>query len=463
MQFTHVLTRCQVFCGGGENRPSWSWLVQSYNSLGRKYRKNLKALYLVHSTWWVRVMFEVMSNIISPKFARKVRHIDTLSELAQHTSFLEIDVPPRVYEHNLQFENAVRLPQDKYTVRPLFAVPLADLMRSTHGPVMPRRLEMIFAYLRRRAPNERGIFRLSPSSRLLEQAKQAIDRGNRLSLHDYGPHIAAGLLRHFLRDLPEPLFPRRLATYHTFEQSASRMYGADLDTQRDCIINGILPLLGPAELVIFRNVIQLLHLISAKAQHNRMDAANLVTCVSPLLISHPTDPVKDVSAASSGTGGLGMCMMACILHPDMLFSPHDNPDGVDKENQQPKLPLEELVSDPVVRRSPAKMSPAKVPQRSVSLFPPTTQAFRSDLLTRPPPLPSIVPGEMPQLRSVSPERRPSTQPEPPQPYVLQRLAQQNGGDSAIGVVEGLRTIFEERSRIACAAATKASSHRSVSG
>lgn len=73
-----------------------------------------------------------------------------------------------------------------------------------------------------------GIFRRSPSSVLLRQAKEAYDRGtySAIPARDWGsrslttldsgqtvslsawgdPHIAAVLLKKFFRDLPEPLF-----------------------------------------------------------------------------------------------------------------------------------------------------------------------------------------------------------------------------------------------------------------
>jgi Rho GTPase-activating protein 1 len=74
---------------------------------------------------------------------------------------------------------------------------------------------------------EEGLFRRSPNSVLLKQVQEAYDRGIFLLLTlDYmrdtrigqvvslrsfnDPHLAAVLLKKYLRDLPEPVFPESL-------------------------------------------------------------------------------------------------------------------------------------------------------------------------------------------------------------------------------------------------------------
>ena len=55
---------------------------------------------------------------------------------------------------------------------------------------------------------DEGLFRRSPSSATLRQVKEAYDRGQVVSLDSFeDPHLAAVLLKKYLRDLPEPLFP----------------------------------------------------------------------------------------------------------------------------------------------------------------------------------------------------------------------------------------------------------------
>ena len=69
------------FAGGGDGsatrksgRPSWAWFIQAYNVLSRAMRKRIKRLYIVHEKSWVRVLVEMFSTIVSPKFRKKVVH-----------------------------------------------------------------------------------------------------------------------------------------------------------------------------------------------------------------------------------------------------------------------------------------------------------------------------------------------------------------------------------------------------
>jgi Rho GTPase-activating protein 1 len=75
-----------VFFAGGKGgnhegrRPGWGWLIQAYAVLSRAMRKRLKKLYVVHERAWVRVLVEMFSTVVSPKFRRKIIH--GLSHLA---------------------------------------------------------------------------------------------------------------------------------------------------------------------------------------------------------------------------------------------------------------------------------------------------------------------------------------------------------------------------------------------
>jgi Rho GTPase-activating protein 1 len=56
------------------SRPGWGWLVQAYHLLSRAMRKRIQRLYIVHERTWVRVITEMFSSIVSPKFRRKIVH-----------------------------------------------------------------------------------------------------------------------------------------------------------------------------------------------------------------------------------------------------------------------------------------------------------------------------------------------------------------------------------------------------
>lgn len=57
-----------------KERPGWVWFIQAYHVLSRAMRKRIQKLYIVHEKAWVRVLVEMFSTIVSPKFRRKIFH-----------------------------------------------------------------------------------------------------------------------------------------------------------------------------------------------------------------------------------------------------------------------------------------------------------------------------------------------------------------------------------------------------
>ena len=45
---------------------------------------------------WVRLLMDMMKAVISPKFARKLEYVSTLSELATHLPLKKIQLPQAV-------------------------------------------------------------------------------------------------------------------------------------------------------------------------------------------------------------------------------------------------------------------------------------------------------------------------------------------------------------------------------
>ena len=60
--------------GTKKGRPGWGWFFQAYHVLSRAMRKRLKKLYIVHEKNWIRILIEMFSTVVSPKFRKKVVH-----------------------------------------------------------------------------------------------------------------------------------------------------------------------------------------------------------------------------------------------------------------------------------------------------------------------------------------------------------------------------------------------------
>lgn len=102
-------------CGlNSHNKPPVRWLWTAFRAFDRKYKKNLKALLLVHPTSFVRIVFHVFRPVIrsvfvrlsapshplsrSAKFGRKVHTISHLEELNQFLHVKQLPLPKQLLE-----------------------------------------------------------------------------------------------------------------------------------------------------------------------------------------------------------------------------------------------------------------------------------------------------------------------------------------------------------------------------
>ncbi|XP_074044877.1 bcl-2/adenovirus E1B 19 kDa-interacting protein 2-like protein isoform X4 [Macrotis lagotis] len=89
--------------------PPLSWMRQCYRTLDRRLRKNLRALVVVHATWYVKAFLMMLRPFISSKFSRKVRFLDSLGELAQLISLEHIHIPDAVRQLDKDLHGSGRI------------------------------------------------------------------------------------------------------------------------------------------------------------------------------------------------------------------------------------------------------------------------------------------------------------------------------------------------------------------
>ncbi|XP_015230508.1 PREDICTED: bcl-2/adenovirus E1B 19 kDa-interacting protein 2-like protein [Cyprinodon variegatus] len=91
-------------CAGGqkEKLPGIGWLKECYTSIDRRLRKNLKGFYVVHPTWYIKLLITIIKPFISSKFSRKLQFVNTLQELSQFISTEHVQIPDcvRQYDQN---------------------------------------------------------------------------------------------------------------------------------------------------------------------------------------------------------------------------------------------------------------------------------------------------------------------------------------------------------------------------
>ncbi|KAG8198142.1 hypothetical protein JTE90_006894 [Oedothorax gibbosus] len=82
------------------NMPSFGWLKRCYQMIDRRLRKNLKGLYLVHPTFWLKTIVIMTRPFISSKFTRKLRFVYSLKELSSLIPLDHVCIPDKVKDYD---------------------------------------------------------------------------------------------------------------------------------------------------------------------------------------------------------------------------------------------------------------------------------------------------------------------------------------------------------------------------
>jgi Rho GTPase-activating protein 1 len=190
------------------------------------------------------------------------------------------------------------------------------------------------SYIPLQGLTDEGLFRRSPSSTTLRQVKDAYDRGQVVSLDSFDdPHLAAVLLKKYIRDLPEPLFPESL--YPVIQQCPLPTEDPSDWPAVLYIRESLLSALPGCNYIllsyIFRMsyfqthngryqpvVLDLMHDVSLRSSTNLMGAHNLAIVLCPNLVSG-SSPAKDIAMCSLPGGP--------ALHPELSASLPSSPQG----------------------------------------------------------------------------------------------------------------------------------------
>ncbi|KEQ62771.1 RhoGAP-domain-containing protein, partial [Aureobasidium melanogenum CBS 110374] len=140
-------------------------------------------------------------------------------------------------------------------------------------------------YLKEKATDVEGIFRLSGSEKRIKELRIAFDSPDRygkgLDWSGYTVHDAANILRRYFNQLPEPIIP--LEFYERFRdplrnhqaQAAIRVY------------QNLITELPPLNRQLLLYILDLLAVFASKSDLNKMTTPNLAAIFQPGLLSHP--------------------------------------------------------------------------------------------------------------------------------------------------------------------------------
>lgn len=78
------------------NLPTFTWMKRCYQMIDRKLRKNLRVLYIVRSTFWLKTIVVMCKPFISAKFSKKLRFVETMEELKKCLPVDQLILPPSI-------------------------------------------------------------------------------------------------------------------------------------------------------------------------------------------------------------------------------------------------------------------------------------------------------------------------------------------------------------------------------
>ncbi|OAV97012.1 hypothetical protein PTTG_00101 [Puccinia triticina 1-1 BBBD Race 1] len=321
-----------IFASPAEHAPTVKQILFSYRQFSRPIRKNLTALWVVHPTFWAKTTVQVLlKTIVSWKMSRKIKWIKDLSTLASLVPIHQICIPPEVYKYDLTIEPAITVPPS-FRKPPVFKVSLEELMGVEGQDGIPQVIQDCANCIRSSGMKFEGLFRRPPSLTTTQIIRDAYDRRQPVKMEDYadGPFLAASLIKLFLRELPQPIFPadfyslfracppiyaQPIIPSHHDQSSLNTHNQAVLDYLREHILKDLRP--KPAH-ILLDYVLKLCHDLALHSEHNKMDAHNLATCLAPTMI-RSSDLISDA-------------MMCKLPSPS---STKGSPDQADQSSPEP--------------------------------------------------------------------------------------------------------------------------------
>ena len=270
-----------------KNKPKLSWLVQVYRELDRKYKKNLKALYLVHPTNFIKILWGLFKPFISVKFGRKVMYVDYLHKLKEHLHFDQLVVPSLVLEHDAKIL-AAKKPAYPYSSdesdaaalnpKQQFGVSLLQILKN-YKCMLPPVVEITVEYLRKNALDQEGIFRRSANAIVLKDVQRRFNQGENIDFDEINDvHIPAVALKTFLRDLQEPLL-----TYDLY-QPVVRLHTLEEDRQLIEVQRLFREELPKENYTVLKYIIHFLTQVVQYEESNKMTSINLAIVFGPNLL-----------------------------------------------------------------------------------------------------------------------------------------------------------------------------------
>ncbi|KAG0418026.1 hypothetical protein HPB47_005175 [Ixodes persulcatus] len=307
-----------------KNKPSLGWLWTAFRTFDRRYKKNLKALYLVHPTSFLKILYQLFRPYISAKFGRKISYMNHLHDLKQHLHYDQLQIPEQVLEHDkklLSNSKGAWMPHsqsgsssfftENWQPRQQFRVTLQHIRKHNGGDPIPSVVRVCVTYLDNdNALETEGIFRRSANTQVVKSVQKIFDEGKEVDFSTYeNVHVAAVILKTFLRELEEPLL--------TFDLYEEVMRFQELD-QSEKLAQAralLLERLPEDNYELLKYIVEFLAKVIDRSDLNKMTASNLAIVFGPNLLWS-----REEQASLSSITHINQFAEYIIKHQHLLFS-----------------------------------------------------------------------------------------------------------------------------------------------
>ncbi|CAG9832351.1 unnamed protein product [Diabrotica balteata] len=296
-----------------KNKPSIGWLVQAYKAFDRNYKKNLKALYLVHPTSFLKFVSQLFRPLISAKFGKKLNYIHRLKELNEFIPIEKLDIPNEVIEHDKKLGGEVPVSRtspdsvfEPTCPTQQFGVTL-QYIRDQYNVIIPPIVKQCIEYLDQPdALETEGIFRRSANANKVKSLKEIANTGQKVPFDD--PHEAAVLLKKFLRELKEPLL-----TYELYDEIV-QFQSWNNDERLRLVSILVMEKLPEDNYKVLKYIIRFLSRVMERSDLNKMNAQNLAVVFGPNLVWSDS-----VSMSLAAIGPINMFTQFLLVHQNEIF------------------------------------------------------------------------------------------------------------------------------------------------
>ncbi|KAL6947296.1 hypothetical protein ACO0QE_002177 [Hanseniaspora vineae] len=194
--------------GFGSQKLSWVYGIKMYAKLPQSSKNYLQKLYIVHESFWVRSVYQVLKNAMNIKFLNnnkaevEIQYISDLTQLSQIIDITRLRISLNVYLHDYDINEFIEVP--KHYFKPKF-----DSANRQYRQMM---FDKIFKRLMKEAVKTDLVFMKPGSFKKVNILLDVIDRNNYVDLSQWDIYSIAGVFLYFIRTKTHSFFPIDMIT-----------------------------------------------------------------------------------------------------------------------------------------------------------------------------------------------------------------------------------------------------------